>query len=1391
MPIPNPLGVAPVRTLSAPDQGIDLQLGGAGDAFAAVSLSVVPDSVATPVPGTSQQAGRTLSFAPVGGGYQQGESYSVSLFNPPLDTIDGVSLVYDQVIRLQAAPLFGAAGLALQRVEPGVIVAGVPANLTLHGAQLDQATQVHLGPTSYAPGQWSVDSTRSQLSFTATVGSAGYYTVRVDEAAATVSLPVALRVSDPLSITSVSSDSLSGAAGLGNRGGDRVTVSGSGLDAGLSAHIVPASPGHRPQPSNRVPHVLSGGAAVLTAPACLAGQSYEVHVVKEVTGESAVAPSLLLCADETPPSLVFHQALDAAHALILRYDEPVTAAGFSVSMALEDYSGAPDQDVSGRFELLQTGSDLILRRLPTAPLENNRAFTVTLTGIQDAAGVAPLTGSSHIEVAKTRDTLPPQGLQLRRHGDAAPITAGLTLTRGRSYEVEGLSTDNRSVADKILQSLRISTDGGLSYGPRAYVAQPPYDSSGLKRPLPITVPASAPTLHLEFEVIDEAGNRATLVVQPALQDPQVLISDVVTTPAPVEERSSVTLAFVVSGGEADLVTDASLHIFGHRLYPDQVIDLGGSHEFRFGARMPSLSELMSRIGSDQVALSFAATHNGLVTTKADSFRLVGDATPPQVAILSPADQAGVGIGQPTEVAIRTFDRNGIAQVTAALDAGAPQVLSDPSRFVFTPVAGPNVRVDVVATDVAGLSSSTTVTLRPVPALAAAPRLAIHGPAAGTTVRERQVLRVDVELTNLTSAELYLDLGGSETNPANPPPVAVTRSAADPDRFPVEVTLPSTAADTALVLRLQESGTATPQVARRFLNLLDDEAVTESAALSLTPAATVLGGTQLWVDAAAPAMADFSPASQVVVEDPQGSGSPVAIPLNSGARAFAIDNAGASVRVEAQLQDLSGNQNSQSQTLSKLPYLAQGDSLLFAAPAGWELGPLVAAPGLSGGGQTAYFAVNRLDDGYELRDEAGVFHSSTTGAITAMHFTGAGLAVQESLGGDRRLHYWPIVGGALGVAETLPLHGELVGGSGHTLFTRHGALIDGYRYTPDGLVPLAGAVVPEPVRSAVVYADQVLVLTGFGSIFTYGTVDSDFPRIAQLAMGTAQVGERLVVEADRLWVVGTDQLHRYQRVAGTPAGQLLHLGSLPLDGRVQALARDGELLWLRTDGPYERGTWHAYRGSELVALDGNAGLARVFGASRMLFATRAGELRARATLASSAAGAFSPSLTETPFGVLIAGAVEAATLGGQQITVQDPAGNALPIQPLWVADQLQYFLERRDLPPGALTVQRADRSGALDSALLTRNETADTTVLGFAPDGAASLAQGVTLPLAVTLPGSSRVASARANLGAPPPRHWRLVQAPSARCGRPRRRAGPVPPFRSTSKAPRRRATRCR
>ncbi|MGD8863559.1 MAG: IPT/TIG domain-containing protein, partial [Myxococcales bacterium] len=1291
VPIPNFAAITPLRSIGDPVQPIALAVVGSADAFSSVSLDVRAVSNGSPVAGDTRLLGADLRFSPIGDVYAAGEGYRVSLFNAPAPRIDGAELHHDQSYRLDAVDVFGVAEMALTALSPTVAVVGAPTDFTVTGVGLDQVTELRVAGLTLAAGDFSVDAAGTTLTFNATVSTAGIHTLAADAAAGTDALPAALRVTPALSIASVGSDHPAGSATVGDSGGALVSLSGDGFDGGVQLHFLRSGAGISPGPQNRVASdVASATSLSFQAPACVAGAGYDLVAIKPETGESVTAAGALACVDDTRPRLLGVTPLSASRPLFVSYSEPVTASGWSVTMAPRDYSGAADQDVTSDFALTTTGAGLeVASTVGTLP--DNRIYTVQVSGIADAVGNAPAQGATLNHVFIAGDTLPPRDLTLTDVSTGQPLDAASVLTRGRSYTLKLDAEENMPERGALSRSVRLTRDGGATYG-----APLPISSSGQ---ITVDVAQADTSLGFRLQAVDGSGNVARRDLGVALQNPAVDLVSLTSDPATLEEGTAAELRLRVEGDDLSIVTGAEFLILGQTRLPDSVVEVSATaREYRVQVQVPERDELQRLTGAPSLPVRcsvYFGVNGG--DFRDDVLPVAADQTAPEVAIVAPANGAGVPRDEPTDVLIRSFDRFGIDRVDMSVDGGASfQTLADPTRFELTASGTDPITLTARAYDSAGNSAEHSIQVRPYDPLEGAPSLAVVSPADGTHRRERETVRVEVDLRNVLDAELHLDLGGVEDDPQNPAPIAISRTAGDPVRVPVDVTLPSVDQELVAVLRLQETVDGPALTARSTIIIEDDETVDEPVDTRLQPAVTVLGGSTLYVDARRPdAMADFSDTSVVEIEDPTGAVT-ASFGLGQGVTPVDVDPAGTSTTVRTRLRDLSGNERSDVATLSKLPYLGSAVSTLFTAPAGSTTSELIVAPGVAGGGEHLVFAVNHDAGGYELRDAAGILHAEASGTLGSLSFTGAGLAAVERNGANRALVFWPLTTAGLGSPVRTPLLGELLGGSGDTLFTRHGALFDGYRHTGGELVQLAGVTVGEPVAATHVFADRVFVLTEFGNLQTLRVASTDLPALERIFTTAAEPGTGLNVDGARLRIWQGSTLHRFELLTPDPAqgiveGDLVELGSLDVGGTITGAVADGELLWLSSDGPFEQdGLWQAYLDGERVAFVDDGALTIAFAAGRLYALHDDGSVGVRPLAATAATTPLAPTLTDEPLTVHVAGIEASGTLGGDQVVFSDASsGASLPFEPVWRQGALEYRLARGALG-GAVQLQRLDR-----------------------------------------------------------------------------------------------------
>ena len=111
-----------------------------------------------------------------------------------------------------------------------------------------------------------------------------------------------------------------------------------------------------------------------------------------------------------------------------------------------------------------------------------------------------------------------------------------------------------------------------------------------------------------------------------------------------------------------------------------------------------------------------------------------------------------------------------------MNGGAPQTLTDPTRFRYTASSAAPVTIAITAYDLADNSATDSAQYLPYSPEQGAPRVAITRPAEGVSLRERATVSVGVVLENITAAQLFVEHGGNPSHPDNPAPVAVTRAA---------------------------------------------------------------------------------------------------------------------------------------------------------------------------------------------------------------------------------------------------------------------------------------------------------------------------------------------------------------------------------------------------------------------------------------------------------------------------------------------------------------------------------------------------------------------------------------------------------------------------------------
>ncbi|HEX6764915.1 MAG TPA: Ig-like domain-containing protein, partial [Polyangiaceae bacterium] len=664
IPLSNAVGIEP-NPLPTETSTIGLRVAGAASAWRFVSLDV-KDANAQPLGGSSRLVGQTVEFTPAGSAYQVGGArYDVKLFNPPTSVIDGGDLTFDLPWTLPTAGLFGVAQVELVSLTPSVAVRGQATAFRLRGNGLDRVTELRVG--SQVISGFTSNANGSEIAFTTTLSTVGFYGVRVLADGVTSELPLAVVVADPLAVTTATTNNPRGSDRVSEAGGNQVTLTGGGFAGRVNVHFFPSTGGHSPDDTNRMsPVTLVGGALRFASPACQTGLRYAVAVVNVDTGQRADASGTLLCIDDVAPGLTSEQGLTYTKPYRLTYNEPVTVTGFNVTATFFDYSGRPPADVSSDFELFSSGSVVEVRQRSTESVQHNREYRVTVNGITDANGNLAAGGGARSFVFRTLDTLAPRNLRLVRTPDNTVITASTVLTKTRTYTFRTEAADNLDTASILNLSVRVSPDNGLTFGS-------PRNGASFSVP----VDSADQFVALRVRATDNSGNFTEETFTLGTREPLLDISGVQTAPILPEEGQKSDVYFLVSGADADLVNSASLTIHD-TVFTSPAINVlaGGVREIR----VPSFEnpKLAAAVNGVRVRLLLAYGVDGLRTVD-DSYAIASDRTPPTIAIVAPENGARVPVGQATNVVIRSFDSFGIESVRISLDGGPlGPPLSDPS-----------------------------------------------------------------------------------------------------------------------------------------------------------------------------------------------------------------------------------------------------------------------------------------------------------------------------------------------------------------------------------------------------------------------------------------------------------------------------------------------------------------------------------------------------------------------------------------------------------------------------------------------------------------------------------------------------------------------------------------
>ncbi|HLD68355.1 MAG TPA: IPT/TIG domain-containing protein, partial [Pseudomonas sp.] len=1216
LPMNNTWALAPA-TLAAADEPLGLRLSGPDYAWLPATAGL-SELAGTAIDAQSQAQGTELRVIPRQPVFEPAGLYRLRVEQQPLNWLQGAEVNVDLPWLVDGADFFGAAQVRLDALQPNRSLAGQLRSFVLRGRQLNLVDELQIGERVLGREQLQVNPEGDQLSFSLQLDEARLYAVQARFGQQRVLLPTALAVTAPLVIDDVIS-AYPGGGKVSDSGGTAVQLKAQGLSEGLSLHWFPAGQGVQPSSANRIDFTLSDAGLNFVTPPSQAGWNYQLSLLRDSSGErvDSLPAHWLAVVDDTPPKVRVISTLGALQPLVLEGDTPLSLDGFSVIKQFKDYDShaQPSEDISARFIApVGQGKRLELRLRADASLEPNALYTVRLNGIRDAAGNQAIgdisiQGGNYVGGYLADDRLPPRAdsLSLLLEASGQPLTAATQLKSGNRYSLLASAQDNMQAADKLSFAYRLSADGGKTYRTDWIAIQ--------KGAFSIDLAGEYQGLSLLLRASD-GRNSSERRFDAQVSAPTLRLRQFSTLPTPVEESTTSQLRFELEG-DLDQVRSTEVRLQDGRyaaasLDPQTgLVSLAQAHsrlsELPGSPQAPYPLTAELRIGVGQAGLLGYQYFQG-------RYDLVADRTPPQLSIIAPLDGEFVPRGETTEVVLRSYDRYGIDRVEACVDSQTPdpfadaqacQRLADPSRLRVPVAADASqpLRIVARALDLNGLISSTaSVTLQPYDSRVGAPELTILAPTDGLVVQAGEPLAVRVRLRQLEQARLYLDIGGDPQHPNNPAPRVLDRALDDDEYLELELTAPQVASDGVLVLRMEASWQSQTLRTQRILNLRADQGIDETPSLSLQPAQTLLAGTQLWLDAPAPAtMQDFSSSSRLELFDPSDAAAPVPLAFSAARQVWSSRPEGSALRLEAILRDRSGHEKTASHSLAKLAYL-QGESRRDSIEKGYEAALLTA---LAGHPQALAWSENRSSDGYRLNTLDGLLESRDSGRVQQLFFSGSALVAQIRREGDDFLRVWRWQDNAWQPAQEQATAGRLVGASGNLLFVRHGQQISGFAFDQQGFAELVGLSLDDEIRQVQVDGQRLAVLTRAG-LELLQLDDGALPalrRTASLALadrlGFALEGNRLIS-----WSASAVEGHNLSADA-----QGLHLGAaqtLPVVGRVGEARFDGELSWLRVSEDLHGDSWQVWRGSERLGALGGAYQSLAFAAGQLFYLQRGDE-----------------------------------------------------------------------------------------------------------------------------------------------------------------------------------------
>ncbi|MDJ0867497.1 MAG: Ig-like domain-containing protein, partial [Myxococcota bacterium] len=675
-------------------------------------------------------------------------------------------------------------------------------------------------------------------------------------------------------------------------GGAVVTVAAAGLTIGTRVEVDGAPVAVRSFAAG-----AGGTLPSLTFSSPAGGSGAPLLTLVATDGRRLELPGALVREDSSSPRLVATSPVDTQRnvavdtQIVATFSEavrlPVDPASAFRLLRVEGDSEIP---VPGDYT--EAGTQLVFDPLgPGADLPPDARLRLVIEpGIEDLAG-NPLSGGTRVREFTTVDTEPPALAPSDPTGAPLPLApTPIDVPAGSEFSFRANGSD--SLALGVVFFTR--SDGVLGRSST--------DEAG-GHPFSLTAPDTAGELLVTITARDFANRESTatlrlLVFEPVDDPPGVRL----TAPlggATLQEGSFVDVEAEVSDDMGVVRTEllvgpdpASLVLV------DAAAGAPAGGVARFRTRLPLAAE-----SAQYVVAVRALDARGQAASDQASVLVSSDATPPAIALTSPAPGASLSEGAPLLVAVTATDNVDVAEVrvTLTLD-GAPfddVILAAPYQATFAlpaVTADATLRVAATARDGAGNPATATPVDVTVVDDAVAPSVYVVAPLPGAAAVEGEPLELVADARDdraLSRVSFVLD--GAPVGTVFAPPWRLTVRAPEVAADRLDVAVEAIAFDTAG----NSAGNANPVA----IAVLDDPEGPAAPGLALDPDAPVLlGGSRVSVRAEPAAPGDTGTLS-LLAERPAGTASVVAglgvdlgltLPVDASAlrvRGEAVDAAG--------------------------------------------------------------------------------------------------------------------------------------------------------------------------------------------------------------------------------------------------------------------------------------------------------------------------------------------------------------------------------------------------------------------------------------------------------------------------------------------------------------------